>query len=130
MGITFLKLEVANPARPRKVKSVEMLVDSGAVYSVLPADELKSLGIAPTSSREFILANGETVQMRVGNAEYRYKGIIGAAPVVFGTRGVRLLGATALEALGMILDPIRRELKPLPMFLMSIRAAPVRKEPS
>jgi hypothetical protein len=31
---------------------------------------------------------------------------------------VFLLGATTIEALGMILDPIRRELKPLPMLLM------------
>jgi hypothetical protein len=31
---------------------------------------------------------------------------------------VFLLGATTIEALGMILDPIRRKLKPLPMLLM------------
>lgn len=120
MGITFLKLKIVNPAQPKRAKDVEMLVDSGAVYSVLPADELKALGIKPTSKREFMLANGERITMPTGNAEFHYKGEIGAAPVVFGSKGVRLLGATALESLGMILDPIHRELKPLPMFLMSI----------
>jgi hypothetical protein len=37
---------------------------------------------------------------------------------VSGEEGGFLLGATALKALGMILDPSRRELKPLPMLLM------------
>ncbi len=67
---------------------------------------------------EFILANGETIKMKVGNAYFEYEGKIGASPVVFGEEGVFLLGATTLEALGVILDPIRRELKPLPMVLM------------
>jgi hypothetical protein len=41
-----------------------------------------------------------------------------AAPVVFGDKGIFLLGATTIEAFGLILDPIRRELRPLPMVLM------------
>ena len=41
-----------------------------------------------------------------------------AAPVIFGDEGVYLLGATTLEALGLILDPINRVLKALPMVLM------------
>ena len=42
----------------------------------------------------------------------------GAAPVIFGETGdSTLLGAVTLEALGVILDPIKRELRPLPMIL-------------
>jgi hypothetical protein len=38
--------------------------------------------------------------------------------VIFGEKGdATLLGALTLEALGLALDPIRRELKPLPMML-------------
>jgi predicted aspartyl protease len=121
MAITFLKLKVSNPARPRKSKAYEFLVDSGAVYSVLPKEELKRLGIKPTSYEEFTLANGETIRSPVGNAYFEYRGKIRAAPVIFGEKGIFLLGATTLEALGMILDPIRRELRPLPMVLMCIR---------
>jgi len=54
----------------------------------------------------------------VGNAYFEYKGKIRAAPVIFGKRGIFLLGATTLEALGMIPDPIHRELNPLPLVLM------------
>lgn len=120
MGITFLKMVVINPENPKKREEYQFLVDSGAVYSVVPRTILKSLEITPTSEREFILANGETIKLDVGNAYFEYKGTVGASPVVFGEEGVFLLGATTLEALGVLLDPIRRELKPLPMVLMRI----------
>jgi predicted aspartyl protease len=118
MSITFLKVRVINPEPPSKRKELEFLVDSGTVYSVVPQSTLKSLGIKPTSTQEFILANGEIIKRPVGNAYFEYERKTRAAPVVFGDEGVFLLGATTLEALGMILDPIRRELRPLPMVLM------------
>ncbi len=121
MPITFLKARVINPERPKKSRECEFLVDSGAVYSVVPQSILKKLGIKPTSFEEFILANGEVVRKPVGNAYFEYGGKIRAAPVVFGEEDVFLLGATTIEALGMILDPIRRELKPLPMVLMQAK---------
>lgn len=118
MAITFLKIKVINPERPKKRKEFEFLVDSGAVYSVVPQDELKRLGIKPTSFQEFILANGEIIKKPIGNAYFEYQGKVRAVPVVFGEKDIFLLGVTTIEAFGMILDPIRRELKPLPMVLM------------
>jgi predicted aspartyl protease len=118
MGITYLKVKVANPEHPQKKEICKFLVDSWAVYSVIPAPILKRLGIKATSSEEFILANGEIVKKDVGNAYFEYNRKMRAAPVIFGDVGVFLLGATTLEALGMILDPLRRELKTLPLTLM------------
>ncbi len=118
MGITFLKIKVSNPAYPKKIKELEFLVDSGAIYSVVPEKILKELKIKATSFEEFILANGEIIKRPVGNATFHYKGKVRASPVVFGEKDVFLLGATTIESFGMILDPIRRELKPLPMVLM------------
>jgi len=120
MAITFLNVRVSNPADPKKNESYEFLVDSGAVYSVMPEDDLKKLGISPTSFEQFILVNGEKLRMPVGNAFFEYQGKTRAAPVVFGAKDVFLLGATTIEALGMILDPIHRELKPLPMVMMHV----------
>jgi hypothetical protein len=34
MGLTVLKVEVRNPARPDRTEEVEFLIDSGAIYSV------------------------------------------------------------------------------------------------
>ena len=65
-----------------------------------------------------MLANGETITKPVGNAFFEFQGKIGAAPVVFGEKEVYLLGATTLEALALILDPINRQLKPAPLVMM------------
>jgi predicted aspartyl protease len=117
-AITFPNVRVVNPQHPNKLPECEFLVDSGAVYSVVPQKTLKQLGIKPTSFEEFILANGEVIKKPIGNAYFGYAGKVRAAPVVFSDEGVFLLGAIAFEALGMILEPIGRQLKPLPMVLM------------
>ena len=118
MSLTFLEIEVGNPANPQKTQSLEFLVDSGAIYSVVPAPVLKKLGIKPLTKEEFILANGEKVVRKKGGAFFRYGEKVGVADVIFGEEGDSiLLGSFTLEALGLMLDPLRRELKPLPMML-------------
>jgi len=118
MGITFVKVKVFNPADSSKVKEVELLVDSGAVYTMVPGDILRSMDIEPHSERTFILANGEEVTRKIGTAAFEYQGRRGDSLVIFGEEGDSLLlGATTLEGFGLIIDPFRRELKPLPMVL-------------
>ena len=75
-----------------------------------PEEILVVIGIEPTSTEVYIMANGERIAASAGNAYFEYGGKVRAAPVVF--------GATTLEALGMILDPINRQLKPLHMVMM------------
>ena len=118
MAITFVKVKVVNMANPKRGRRYEFLVDSGAVYTVVPETGLKKLGVEATSEEEFTLANGEIFRKSVGNALFEFEGKLRAAPVVFGDKGIFLLGATTLEALGLILDPIRREDVP---FLVEIR---------
>ena len=118
MGLTVLKVQVGNPARPKKTREVEFLIDSGAVYSVVQAPILRQLGIKPLATKEFRLADGSTIRRKKGIALFRYKRHVGGADVIFGQRGdSSLLGALTLEALGLALDPLKRELRPLPMVL-------------
>jgi predicted aspartyl protease len=118
VGLTVLNIEVANPSRPRRTVSVELLVDSGAIYSVVPAAILRRLRIQPLSSEEFRLADGTTIRRKKGVALFRYGSKVGGADVIFGQAGDSVLcGAFTLEALGLALDPIKRELRPLPMVL-------------
>lgn len=118
MGLTVLEVEVGNPAKPKVTQKLEFLVDSGAVYSVVPATVLRKLGIKPIAKQEFRLADGSAIRRRKGGALFRYGDRIGFADVIFGEKGDSLLlGAFTLEALGLALDPLRRELKPLPMVL-------------
>lgn len=118
MGMTVLPLEVGNPANPEVTERLDFLIDSGAVYSVVPAPVLERLGIRPLREEEFRLADGTRIRRKKGVALFKYADRVGGADVIFGEEGDSvLLGAMTLEALGLSLDPIRRELKPLPMTL-------------
>jgi clan AA aspartic protease len=118
MGLTCIRASIANPARPRRTAKVKFLVDSGALYSVVPASVLRRLGIKPGKSKSFILADGTEVKRSLGQALFRLNGEEAASPVVFGEAGDSvLLGSVSLEALGLMLDPLKRELRPLPMML-------------
>jgi len=122
MGLTFLEIEVGNPANPEVTEKLDFLIDSGAIYSVVPTPVLERLGIKPLSEQEFRLANGTKIVRKKGGALFKYGDRIGVADVIFGEEGdIMLLGAFTLEALGLALDPLRRELKPLPMILAVLR---------
>ena len=118
LGITHVEVEVAGTAAPNDGEVLSFLVDSGAIHSVVPATVLDRLGIEPLDTQVFMLADGTKVTRRKGVAVFRYGERVGGADVIFGEPGDSvLLGATALESLGLALDPLRRELHPLPMVL-------------
>jgi len=111
MGITKVTLKIRNPADLKKIFESEFLVDSGATHTVVPAEELKKLGIKPHGEETFVLADGKTITRKIGSAFYEYDGAKGAAPVLFGEKGDNLLlGVFTLEALGLSLDPLKRSL--------------------
>jgi len=123
MGLTVLELEVANPATPEIGEKVEFLIDSGAVYSVAPSAVLERLGIRPLTQEVFRLADGSKIVRKKGVAIFRRGERVGGADVIFGEEAdSNLLGAITLESLGLSLDPLRRELKPLPMILASAQS--------
>ena len=122
MGLTHVDVEVANPARPTRHVRLRMLVDSGAAYSVVDAATLRKLGIRPRGTRRFILADGTDITRRIGVATFRFRGEEGGSTVIFGERGdAAILGVVTLEELGLILDPMRREIRPMPLTLMPLR---------
>ena len=121
----MLKIEVGNPADPEVTRTLEFLVDSGTIYSVVPSPILESLNIKPVAEATFRLADGSKIVRKRGVGLFKYDGRIGGSDVIFGEEGdSTLLGAFTLEALGLALDPLRRELKPLPMIL----GGPIRNE--
>src|SRR4029079_2561992 len=104
----------------------EMLVDSGASLSVAPASELRKLGIEPEKTERFSLADGSVVTREVGIARFEVAGASGGAPVIFGEPGdAWLLGALSLESLGLLLDPLKRELRPMRLLLYDPASARV-----
>ena len=118
MGLTYLKLDVGNPSNPDVTEQMEFLIDSGAIHSVVPIPMLEKLGITPIAEQEFRMANGSSIRRKKGVALFRYKGRVGGADVIFGEEGdSNLLGSTTLESLELALDPIKRELQPIPQVL-------------
>lgn len=129
MGLTFIEASIANPRMPRKTARLRFLVDSAPMYSVVPANLLRRLGVRPHSRRSFILADGSKITRRIGDLVFRLDNTQGASPVIFGQRDDSvLLGSVSLEALGLMLDPFKRELRPLPMLLAPQQSRP-RAEP-
>ena len=118
MGLTVLVVEVGNPANPQTAEKLEFLVDSGVIYSVVPAPILDKLGIKTLAQQEFRLADGTKIVRKKGMAIFKYGDRIGGADVIFGEEDDSvLLGTLTLAALGLFLDPLMRELRPLPMIL-------------
>ena len=121
MGLTHIRASIANPARLRRSARLMFLVDSGAMYSVVPSSVLHRLGIRSGKTMTFILADGTEIKRSPGQALFRMKGEEGASPVVFGEKGnSTLLGSISQEVLGFMLDPFKREQGPLPMMLAAL----------
>jgi clan AA aspartic protease len=122
MGLTFVAVKVGSPANGHKTEEVRCLVDSGAIYSLIPRQVLRRLGIKAHSTREFVLANGEVIRRRLATATFEYQGARGDSMVIVGEPGDDpLLGATTLEGFGLMLDPFRRELRPMQLPLKPAR---------
>lgn len=118
MGLTFVKAKIQNPQNPKKDTELDLLVDSGAIFSVIDSKTLDKLGIKPHREQEFTLADGTKVKRKVGDAIFEIDDIKAAAPVVFGQRGdSQLLGVFTLEALGFMLDPFKRKIRPMKLWL-------------
>ena len=119
MGITYVTMKVRESKESKQSVEAEFLVDSGAAYTVAPTGLLEGLRVEPDEEQSFILANGEKITRKVGEAYFELGEKRGTSKVIFGQEGdSNLLGALTLESLGLILDPLKRELKPLPMTLM------------
>lgn len=118
MGVTYLDVSVKRLAEDSAVESVHFLVDTGATYTVAPADLLGRLGIRPHRELTLSLADGSKVSRQMGGAYFEYNGVGGMAPVLFGLSGdAELLGVTALESMGYLVDPLSRDLRRLPAML-------------
>ncbi|MBC8185807.1 aspartyl protease [candidate division KSB1 bacterium] len=113
MGFTHVTMKVKKSSESKKLMEERLLVDSGAIYTVIPEEDLNELGIRAHSEEEFEMADGNVINRKVGDAFFEYKEKKGSAPVVFGEKGdSKLLGVLTLEALGFILDPLKKEIKP------------------
>ena len=94
---------------------VNATVDTGAVYTVLPADLLKKVGVEPDRYETFELADNRHAKLPVGEARITIGDIGRVSPVLFGDSERYLLGAITLQTLGLIPDTTNHRLIPAPL---------------
>jgi clan AA aspartic protease len=116
MGLTYVDATVTGPNG--KSRSLDLLVDSGASYSLLPDDVWRELELKPEETLDFILADGTKIERRASECKIRLNGKERHTPVILGEPGDEpLLGVITLENLGLVLDPFKRTLQPMKLRL-------------
>jgi clan AA aspartic protease len=118
MGFTYVKAKVCNPAEPSRCIEVELLVDTGAIYTVIEKQKLKEIGIEPYEKREFNTVDNRTIEREVGGIIIELEGRKAHTVAIFGENDKSVLGVTTLEELGLEVDPITKKLKPMALLLV------------
>ena len=112
MGTFRTTIEIENPARRGERRILEqVLVDTGAELSWIPAALLSELGIEREKRLRFRQASGTVLERWTGIAIIHAAGTLTADDVVFGEPGdLVLLGARSLEGLNLRVDPVLKQL--------------------
>ena len=115
MGATHVTVTIRNPAEPHRTWEGLFLVDTGATDSLVPRQHLESIGLVPKGQRVYELADGRETRMDITTADIEFMGEIVGGTILYGEPNVEpLLGVTALESVGIEVDPNNQRLKRLP----------------
>ena len=115
MGATHVTVAIRNLAEPDRVWEGLFLVDTGATDCLVPRQHLESIGLAPKGQRVYELADGSELRMDITVAQVEFMGEFVGATIMFGEKDAEpLLGVTALESVGIEVDPRNERLKRLP----------------
>jgi clan AA aspartic protease len=115
MGLTKVTTKLTSITDPQKSYEALFLVDTGATDCMAPADELQKLGIPQKGKMSYELADGSVKEYHFGLAQIEFMGETTAGRIIFGEPGAEpLLGVTALESVGIMVDPVNKTLKRLP----------------
>lgn len=119
MGLFKVHVRVFNLKEEQRASDIELVVDTGATYPVVPRGLADDLGIHPSERRIFTLADGTRLSRDMGWAGLSYDGRSTPSLVVLGEADdIPLLGAFALEGMGLEVDPVAKTLRPATQFLL------------
>jgi clan AA aspartic protease len=115
MGLTRVTTKLTSVESPSRSYESLFLVDTEATDSLAPADELEALGVRKEGKMSYELADGTVKEYSFGLVRIEFMGETTAGRVIFGIPGSEpILGVTALESVGIMVDPTNRTLKRLP----------------
>jgi aspartyl protease family protein len=111
IGLTRVKVFVKNP-ETNVGREVELVVDTGSVFTWISRRVLEEIGVKPRRVRLFKAIDGRVVSREVGVVTVAYEGYEGDVEVVFAEEGdVMVMGVTTLETLGFEVDPVTGKLR-------------------
>ena len=115
MGLIHVTVTLKNLGSANGNYEADFLVDTGATDSLAPAGELTSIGVQPVGRMTYELADGTLQEYSFGLVKIEFMGEVTAGRVIFGPDNAEpILGVTALESVGITVDPANRTLKRLP----------------
>jgi len=123
MGLTHVPVTITN-LTTRESFTGDFLIDTGATESMVPAHELKRIGIEPEGKRNYQLANGRWQEFEVGEARISFWDESFTTRVIFGPDGSEpLIGVIELERAGFMVDPKNQTLTRMQAFSLKAIAS-------
>ncbi len=111
---TFTQPITLHSTNGNSEETLEALVDTGATFTAMPSAVLERLGIAPEYSVSLRLANGQLEQRQMAEVRAELAGDSRNILCVFGdAASPPIIGAHALEAFLLSVDPVEQRLVPV-----------------
>ncbi len=117
MGLFRVPAHLTGPTG--RSETVEVLVDTGATFLVVPRALAERLELRPTRTCP-ITAGGRKEAWPLAEVTLRLDGDEVTTPCLIAPEGPALLGAVALESLLLAADPVARRLVPVEGFVSAL----------
>jgi clan AA aspartic protease len=93
----------------------------------VPRKHLENIGLKPKSKRIYELADGREIKMDITTADIEFMGDIVGGTIIFGENDTEpTLGVTALESVGIEIDPRNQRLKRMPATRLKLKKANIK----
>ncbi len=114
MGLTYAEVRLVGPLDESKVR---LVVDTDSLLTWISRDRLAAAGIHSTGMRKIKTIEGREVSRETGEVLMEVMEAKATRVVVFAERGdAEVLGADALDGLGLEVDPFSRALRKTEVF--------------
>ncbi len=119
MGTFTVRATLSHPERREAQVTLDLLVDTGATWSLIPPEAAHSLGVESSGTRAGRTADGRRLELPLVEVRFTIDGRSLTTPCLIGAPGaLPLLGAVTMEALGLAPDPVQKILVPVTGLLL------------
>ena len=115
VGLFSVTGRLTSPAG--RSESVELLVDTGATFLVVPRATAERLALQPNRSCPIQIAGGQDETWPLAEVRLALDGVEVTTPCLIAPDRPALLGAVALESLLLGVDPVAKRLIPVKGFV-------------